>query len=131
MRIAFPLQMISWESKRGEEGLIAAGPSFCLKHIRDVSCRIVLQESNHLWPAYHASQFQWIFAISSEVPVILVPLVHHHYSALISKYCQQGFALRGLDMFLFGRWRVIRFPSLRRSVCLRIIVMNPWFVMCN
>ena len=36
------------ESKEGEEGLIAAGLSFCLSNIRVVNWRIVLQELNHL-----------------------------------------------------------------------------------
>ena len=52
------------ESKEGTEGIIAAGPTFCLNNKRVVNWGIVLQESNNLWSAYHASRFQWIFAIS-------------------------------------------------------------------
>ena len=55
------------ESKEGEEGFIAAGPSFCLNNIRVMNWGIVLHESDHLWSAYQASLFRWIFAISSEV----------------------------------------------------------------
>ena len=54
------------ESKEGEEGFIAAGPSFCLNSIRVMNWGIVLQESNHLWSANHASWCRWIIAISSE-----------------------------------------------------------------
>ena len=46
------------ESKEDEDGFIAAGPSFGLNNIRVVNWGIVLQESNHLWSAYHASRFQ-------------------------------------------------------------------------
>ena len=66
------------ESKEGEEGIIAAGPSFCLNNIRVVNWRIVLQESNHFWSAYHASRFQYIFAISSEVKPSILHLLWYY-----------------------------------------------------
>ena len=45
------------ESKEGEEGFIATGPSFCLNNIRVVNWGIVMQESNHPCSAYHAPRF--------------------------------------------------------------------------
>ena len=67
-----------WESKGGEEGCIATGPSFCLNNMRVVNWGIVLQESNYLWSAYHASGFRWIFATSSELePSIFQSFWYH------------------------------------------------------
>ena len=67
------------ESKEGEEGIIDAGLSFYLNNIRVVSWGINLLESNHLWPAYRASRFQWIFAISSEVKPSIFQLLWYRW----------------------------------------------------
>ena len=75
------------ESKEDEEGYIAAGQSFCLNNIRVVNWGIVLQESNHLWSAYHGLMDFRNFFRYIPVSDTISQEIHHHYSPLIPGVC--------------------------------------------